>query len=251
MLKDYAPIYQLGVELEALRQIVGLSAGSSISSGKLYDHQTKEFETLLANIQKRCSEHGLTYTAEMAERLLSRPLSKTSAGVFTDLNHLNDLLESELRKESVFRIPPERTAFYEQANLFGADVASAFPSCERDIQKAGSCYALEQEDACVHHLMLVLERGLNALASKVEVPYERTGWQKVIDQIGTKLKAKLDSKERAFYHEVNSEFGFLKHAYRNHSEHAHDEAYDMEKARHIYNHVRGFMQKLAKGGLSE
>jgi len=50
---------------------------------------------------------------------------------------------------------------------------------------------------------------------------------------------------------VNAQFGFLKDAYRNHSEHAHDDPYDMEKALHILNHVRNFMQALANGGLTE
>jgi hypothetical protein len=43
----------------------------------------------------------------------------------------------------------------------------------------------------------------------------------------------------------------LKDAYRNHSEHARDNPYDMDKARSILNHVRDFMQALEKGGLSE
>jgi hypothetical protein len=41
----------------------------------------------------------------------------------------------------------------------------------------------------------------------------------------------------------------LKDAYRNHSEHARDNPYDMDKARSILNHVRDFMQPLEKGGL--
>jgi hypothetical protein len=45
--------------------------------------------------------------------------------------------------------------------------------------------------------------------------------------------------------------GFLKIAYRNHSEHAHDDPYDMEKALHILNHTKFFMQALEKGGVSE
>lgn len=130
-------------------------------------------------------------------------------------------------------------------------MAAAFPSCERDIRKAGSCYALEQEDACVHHLMLVLERGLNALAAKVGVPYQRSNWQNIINQIASKLKSAPKGTERDFYVEVNAQFGFLKDAYRNHSEHARDDRYDMPKALSILNHVLGFMQALEKGGLSK
>jgi hypothetical protein len=130
-------------------------------------------------------------------------------------------------------------------------VATAFPSCARDIQRAGSCYALGQEDACVHHLMLVLERGLNALAAKVTVTYQRTNWQPIIDQIAQQMKSAPKGLQRDFYIEVNAQFGFLKDAYRNHSEHVRDDPYDLEKALSILTHVRRFMQELEKGGLAE
>jgi hypothetical protein len=99
--------------------------------------------------------------------------------------------------------------------------------------------------------MLVLERGLNVLAVKVGVQYQRINWQNIIEQIASKLKSAPKGKERDFHLEVNAQFGFLKDAYRNHSEHARDDHYDMPKAQSILNHVRGFMQGLAKGGLSE
>jgi hypothetical protein len=99
--------------------------------------------------------------------------------------------------------------------------------------------------------MLVLERGLNVLATKVEVSYERTNWQTIIDGISTKLKSLPRGPDLNFYREVNAQFGFLKDAYRNHSEHARDDHYDMPKALSILNHVREFMQALEKGGLSE
>jgi hypothetical protein len=171
--------------------------------------------------------------------------------VSAELNHLNDALSSELQKEAVFRVTPERVCYFMRNELFGPQVATAFPSCARDIQKAGDCYALGQEDACVHHLMLVLERGLRALASKLHVPYQRNNWQKIIDGIGAKLRSAPRDPQRDFFIEVNAQFGFLKDAYRNHSEHAHDDLYDMEKALSILNHVREFMKVLAEGGLAE
>jgi hypothetical protein len=105
----------------------------------------------------------------MAKRLIDKAPPETYDVMFVDLDHLDGSLQTALKKEAVFRIPPERKDFFECDNLFGPKVADAFPSCGRDIQKAGSCYTLGQEDACVHHLMLVLERGLRALATKVGV----------------------------------------------------------------------------------
>jgi hypothetical protein len=161
---------------------------------------------------------------------------------------LDDSLSSELDKERVFRVPSERKDYFEQNDLFGPKVAAAFPSCEWDIRQAGNCYALGQGDACVHHLMLVLERGLNALATKLEVTYERANWQTIIQNNASKLK--LRGPEFDFHRDVNAKFGILKDAYRNHSEHARDDQYNIHKARSIFDDVGDFMLVLEKGGLS-
>jgi hypothetical protein len=249
MLRSYFPIYQIALDLQRLRSSAEILKGTG--STKILPFGDADFLPLIETVQRVCLDHGLTYTSELAKRVISRPAPETYANMFSELNHLNDSLSLELEKESVFRIPPERTGYFERDDLFGLKVAIAFPSCARDIQKAGSCYALGQEDACVHHLMQVLERGLNALAAKVGVPYQRINWQVIIDQIGKRLKSLPGGTERDFFNEVNAQFGFLKNAYRNHSEHARDDPYDMEKALSILNHVRTFMQALENGGLSE
>jgi hypothetical protein len=91
---------------------------------------------------------------------------------------------------------------------------------------------------------------LKALGAKVGVsPYQQSSWQTVITN--TKTKTLPRGPDLDFYREVNAQFGFLRVAYRNHSEHAHADFHDMPKALHILNHVRDFMKELEKGGLSE
>jgi hypothetical protein len=124
----------------------------------IYDQHAQKYKDLLAAILKACAEHGLSYTADIVARAARREV-KTYGDLSHELTHLDDLLTSELARESIFRIHPDRKDYYEQDDLFGPAVATAFPSCARDIRKAGSCYALEQEDACVHHLMMVLSAG--------------------------------------------------------------------------------------------
>jgi hypothetical protein len=248
VLRNYSEIYKIALELERLRR--GAEVFRGLES-QVAPHDSKAFEILLQTIQRMCLDYGFTHTSELAQRIISRSLPKTEDEMFYALTHLNDSLSSELERESLFRIPLERKDYFERDDLFGPKVATAFPSCARDIQKAGSCYALGLEDACVHHLMLVLERGLHTLAAKVGVSYERTNWQTIINEIAKRLQSLKRGAEREFYEEVNAQFGFLKVAYRNHSEHAHDDPYDMEKALSILNHVRGFMQALEKGKLSE
>jgi len=84
------------------------------------------------------------------------------------------------------------------------------------------------------------------------VSYQHTNWQTVINEIEKQLKSSsLPPADRNFYRQANAQFSFLKEAYRNHSAHTRDDPYDMEKALHILNHVRDFMQEIEKGRLAE
>jgi hypothetical protein len=251
MLQSYFPIYQIALELQALRSKAELLKGSTYHRHELSESDAKSFHALLKEIHQKCSEHTLTDSSELAKHLIDGSAPESYADMLSELNHLVYTLGREVDKEGIVRVPPDRKGYYGQHDLFGPEVASAYPSCARDIQKAGSCYALGQEDACVHHLMLVLERGLNALAGKVGVPYQRTNWQTIIDQVASNLKSMPRGAQRDFYLQVNAQFGFLKDAYRNHCEHVRDDHYDMPKALSIFNHVRNFMQELEKNGLSE
>jgi hypothetical protein len=245
MLHNYLPFYEISRDLGEQRERASLLRGTS------HNPDQERFKALLESIKLHCADFGLTHTANLAGRALLRELPQTYEELLRELNFFNDALAGDLEDEAIFRIPPERRDYFEQTDLFGPAVGTSFPSCERDIRKAGSCYALEQEDACVHHLMLSLERGLNALAGKVGVPYQRTNWQEIINNIALQLKSMARGKEKDFYLTVNAEFGFLKDAYRNDAEHARDEHFDMPKALSILNHVREFMQALADGGLKE
>jgi hypothetical protein len=247
MLKDYLPFYKISGEMQWILRHMDLMGNDKLSE---YNEDLPRYKKLLIAIQKACNEHGFGHTAKMAAHAAQRE-PKRCSDIHHELTSLNDSLTTELEREGIFRIDPANVDYYEKKDAFGPEVAKAFSKCGRDIQKAGSCYALEQEDACVHHLMLVLERGLYALAATVGVTFHRTNWQEIINNIAAKLNHMPKGREREFYTEVNSQFGFLKEAYRNHAEHARDDPYDMPKALHIYNHVRSFMQASAKGGLTE
>ena len=251
MLQSYLPIYEIAMDLQRLRSEAEIRKNLSTLSDVMQEWHKKAFRTLCISMIQKCPNYGFCHTAELAKRVFSREVPTNYADMFSALAPLDDSLSYELENESVFRIPPERKDYFEKADLLGPQVGAAFPSCGPDARNAGSCYALGQAEACVHHLMLVLERGLNALATKVGVPYQRINWQVIIDQIGAKLKSLPRGPEREFFTEVNAQFGFLKDAYRNHAEHARDNPCDLDKARSIFNHVRDFMQELEKGGLSE
>jgi hypothetical protein len=139
---------------------------------------------------------------------------------------------------------------------FGFETAKAFPRALRDILLAGNCFACGYNDACVFHLMRVLEKGLAALAAVFAEPFKHENWHNVIERLESKIR-KIDSslgqdwkEQQKFYAEAACEFMFFKDAWRNHVMHGRDE-FDAERAKNIYDHVCGFMKELACGGLTE
>src|ERR1700682_6312050 len=183
MLQSYFPIYKIALSLQELRNECRVMKGADLFNSDRY-----EFSNLLKELKRECVVHGFIHSAEIVDLIVSRKTPKKYNDMSPVLTQLDDSLSNELKREAIVSIPSERKGYFEHDELFGSKVAAAFPSCERDIQRAGSCYALEQEDACVHHLMLVLERGLHALAANVGVPYP-ANWQVIINEIEKKLKS--------------------------------------------------------------
>ncbi len=75
----------------------------------------------------------------------------------------------------------------------------------------------------------LLEQGLHALAIQLGVSCRQTNWRMIIDGVESKLRSTPKGDEKDCGFQVNAQFAFLKDAYRNHSEHAHDDHYDIEK----------------------
>ena len=204
MLQSYFPIYQIAIDLEKLRRTAAIYKGGY--SREVDKSDAKDFLSLLKAMQRDCLALGLIPPMEMAKRLFDKGSPESYAVMFADLDHLDGSLITALEKDAVFRIPPERKDYFERDDLW-AGGECRFSVLRPGHSEAGSCYAFGQEDACVHHLMLVLERGLN-VSSEGRVPYQRINWQNIIDQIASKLKSAPKGKERDFYLEVNAQFGF-------------------------------------------
>lgn len=102
--------------------------------------------------------------------------------------------------------------------------------------------------------MRVLERGLNALAAELGVKFENRNWHNVITDVETAIRdiqksggnsSRQNWKEDLhFYSEAATNFHYFKDAWRNYTTHVHD-TYSTERAKTIFDHVRGFMQHLA------
>lgn len=256
MLKRYSfSFYEVILRAQRLRSGAEAYGNSEILFADLRD----EFPAFLAQLKTECDALGLSYTHGLVTHAESRLAEKGKKYRHTELlSDLDTLIFSfgqELRKELFFRIPQDKEPFFQRDALFGPEVAEAFPSSADDIQHAGTCFALGQNDASVFHLMRILERGLNVIAGKVNVNFDRRNWENVINDIEAALKNMgrgpgVDVEQRKLYAGAATQLYFVKDAWRNDVMHVR-EVYDSGKAQSALTHVREFMQALADAGLSE
>jgi hypothetical protein len=171
---------------------------------------------------------------------------------------IQEVIRAEMGQQFFFCIPAKLAKFWPTEacrELFGKDVANAFPSSGYDIQQAGIALATSLSTACVFHLMRALEVGLRALGGELGLQMTHENWGKSIDQIekaiagmrnNPTLVAQADWRDRQeFYSQPASHFIILKNAWRNFT--MHDNAkYTEAEAEQIFSNTRAFMQKLAE-----
>lgn len=168
------------------------------------------------------------------------------------------LIENELGQRWFTLVPLRKAEPLESLEADWAGVLDKFQSAEFDARESVYCYALDRNTACVFHSMMVLERGLKALALRLKVTKPKD-WGRIIDEIETeihkrqKLKGTKPVKARAarqrdndltFYAAAAKEFSYFKDAWRNHTAHGRAQ-YDHNDAEKIMTHVRQFMAHLA------
>jgi hypothetical protein len=213
----------------------------------------KQFSEIIETLEYDREDLGLEHTPEIVghhKKIFERG-GMTYAQVRLACQEIQRIYQSEVRGRLFLYVTNERKATYDVDRLFGSEVDEAFPSAAAEIRDAGSCLALEQETACVMHLMRALETPIVLLADKFSVPSSRENWNKILERIqkevndlGPSLGA--DWKEhKEWYSEACAYFLHFKNAWRNHAMHGRTR-YNGTEAKRIMDHTKGFMEHLAK-----
>ena len=185
----------------------------------------------------------------------------------TQLRMIGNSISEEFAMRKLAFIAPEKTKYFQRENLFGAEVSAAFPSSISDIHDAGNCLAAELYTAAVFHLMRTVEYGMRALAYHLKVSFKRKSieaadWGNLITGIRNQIelrKLKYDASKRKkrgegemikFYLVISDEMNVFKDVWRNSTMHTRS-YYNESEADGVFIRVQDFMQRLAKGGISE
>jgi hypothetical protein len=173
------------------------------------------------------------------------------------LENLWQSIQQETDERRLALIPPEKAKYFEQEDLFGETVSTAFPSAKQNIKNAGNCLASDLHTAAVYHLMSVAEMGLRSVAKQLRVktvrkavPLELGTWEDVIRALESKVngqfpRSKKGQQESDFYKGLFVEFRAFKDLWRNKVMHVRI-SYDSHQAQSAFDHVCAFMQRLAE-----
>jgi len=210
----------------------------------------------VVHLHKQLCELNLLVSAKAAAALLEadkwgKPVSEYK----TLLAHLRMSVQAEIEGIYLLHVPFNKRAYFDGKELFGADVARAFPSVIVDIEEAGKSFALERYTACVFHLMRVMEVGLRELARSLSEPSldpkKNPSWEQILRRCDDELKK--PRKERCaewqgddqFFSEATASLRAVKDAWRNPTMHV-DISYDEDKSRDVFSTVGVFMRALAR-----
>jgi hypothetical protein len=225
------------------------------------DAQDREnFRTVLNMMRPWLEAHSLEASVDRTTRiaeLLADEESVAPLPVITAVDTLIETLEDELKRRYFLYMPAEDAKLYQYPAALFSKTVTAFPSVQSMVNGACQCYALDQPTACVFHCMGVLQAGLYAQATALNVafnyPLHLAEWHTIIQRIEAKIREMREGLPKgdlrddlvSFHSEAASQFRYFKDAWRNHIAHMRAE-YDRDVAHSILTHTKDFMEQIAE-----
>lgn len=210
----------------------------------------KSLLSILTSVEKQCEIIGLKLAAQAA-RDYRGELQSGKIKAYTDASEaigtLGKIIMLQLRENLFMFIPPARSPFYAEPQLFGSDVNNKFPRCQYDIEESGNCYAAGRGTACAFHLMRIMEIAVQEFGTALGITLtNEKNWQNILDQVNKVIKffpgtdTRTIALSQAAAHLYN-----VKVAWRNPTMHP-KTTYTLEEAADLISTVKAFMHELAQ-----
>jgi hypothetical protein len=175
-----------------------------------------------------------------------------------ECKEVRQALLKEFQRHLFFQVPYEDRKWCEEPPL-SPTVAASFPTADKELRKAGQCFAFDLHAAAVYHSIRALETGLVALAKKMGITLDIREWGRLISDIEKKINEKLQDKtkktpEEKIFLELCANaalhFHYLKDAWRNIAMHE-GQNYDRADSQEVIAHSKSFLKELADGGIGQ
>jgi len=225
----------------------------------------KPFRDFIEYAERMKLSHSGAFARETLRRIMNSPsvltLDSGSGSpmkpneLHSEIKALGRIFRDEIDTYKFMFVPPEKQSFYDDQQLFGEEVNNNFPSAIIDIEEAGKCFALSRSTASVFHLMRVVEIGLMAFAQGLgivgSIKTAQPSWGRVLSLTNTEIQnqnrspsSSWTAEKRGVFENIQADLMAVKNAWRNPTMHV-ENIYDEERARDVFNAVRGFMRHLA------
>jgi hypothetical protein len=186
--------------LQIIRMYQFIAAGRERGDTPVMAHHDREFfikqfkGDVYPAIAQILEEHG-RLDSIVSDRLANKLLGLSYATVNHELQALDSDIVYASEKQLFYHYPREKGLLVLRVQEDWAETLRAFPSSEDDVKAAVDCYALGHNHASIYHCMMVLERGLPALAKKIGAKFkkERPTWKDMTDAI----RASIDRRRSA------------------------------------------------------
>jgi hypothetical protein len=209
------------------------------------------YSEILAPLNARITNMGITM---LSHRLSDTLHPMTHTEISNELQCLYDTLFREMFSTLILSIGSREIEFYSPKEpLFGREVSQKFPSIIYDIEQGGKCYACDLSTAAVYHWIRCLEAGIYALARSLRIPDPEKGAERNWSNRNKKIKEAIDKTwpngrsllpEAKLFRGIHSALDAMNNPYRNETMHL-DAKYTCAEALHIFELVKGVMQKIA------
>jgi hypothetical protein len=226
---------------------------------------------LLAKIIPACGRLGLKVTSDQIGALLveitkaSPPGSVKISGQNVSIRnaglpmsryvYFSEVIYSTLRAELASRtfkcISVEKLPYLEPKWLTDGKLFEKYPEIVDEFQKAGRCFAYDENTACIFHLMRVTDSCLRKVADSLKVSYDARNWQGISDKITKNMEQKYQSKSddwkkaEPFYAAILTDIQAIGRGHRNPALHELERTYDEREARYMLTVIEGFSRHVA------
>jgi hypothetical protein len=254
---------RLAVRANAIVQIG--STGYVKELRKIIDLQAPDWDRF-NEVDRRQVEGWLKYASQLATtmelqavhdriEIFERKLrfqQLSLSDLLAEVRALRETFESGLRFKRVYLYPEAKGQMCIKFENDWHTVTDGFPLTKEDAKAAVDCYALGHNTAAVFYSMRVVEHGLRALASAMNLKFDAQQWHVIIEEIEAAIRdvskswpaSSTKSNWLSFYSSAAKEFFYFKDGWRNYVSHG-GAPYDEHQALSVLEHVRAFMGHLA------
>jgi len=226
---------------------------TSVGSDWLSDHEQEKIRHIIRLLERCCNSVGIVNAKNDFDRLCTSLSFKKKTEINLHISYITERIIDDLEKTNFLFVPSSKEKYYQNKNLFGESIGNSFPKAAEDISRAGSCFALDQNTACVFHLMRVMEHCVQRFGRKLRVALDpaKESWHQIMLHVNTKITSmpggknatRAQNKKKQDYAMAAGRLDHVRIVWRNDVMHP-KATYDESEAREVLNAVEAFLNSV-------